>query len=99
MTERKGIEIDYCPKCRGVWLDRGELDKFVQQSERQSRDADGDVDRADSRLRSESNRFSEGHEPPRYPLPERGRRDDDDYRRYPPVKRKESFWGELFDFD
>jgi Zn-finger nucleic acid-binding protein len=33
MTERKSIEIDYCPKCRGVWLDRGELDKFVQQSE------------------------------------------------------------------
>ena len=33
MSERQGIEIDYCPKCRGVWLDRGELDKFIQQSE------------------------------------------------------------------
>ena len=29
MTERQGIEIDYCPQCRGVWLDRGELDKLV----------------------------------------------------------------------
>ena len=29
MTERQGIEIDYCPKCRGVWLDRGELDKLI----------------------------------------------------------------------
>ena len=29
---RKGIEIDYCPKCRGVWLDRGELDKIIEQS-------------------------------------------------------------------
>lgn len=29
MTDRKGVEIDYCPKCRGVWLDRGELDKLV----------------------------------------------------------------------
>jgi len=29
MTERKGIEIDYCPNCRGVWLDRGELDKLI----------------------------------------------------------------------
>jgi Zn-finger nucleic acid-binding protein len=29
MTERQGVEIDYCPKCRGVWLDRGELDKLV----------------------------------------------------------------------
>jgi Zn-finger nucleic acid-binding protein len=30
MTERQGVEIDYCPSCRGVWLDRGELDKLVQ---------------------------------------------------------------------
>ena len=29
MTERQGIEIDYCPNCRGVWLDRGELDKLI----------------------------------------------------------------------
>ena len=29
MTERKGVEIDYCPTCRGVWLDRGELDKII----------------------------------------------------------------------
>lgn len=28
MTERQGVEIDYCPQCRGNWLDRGELDKF-----------------------------------------------------------------------
>lgn len=32
MTERLGIEIDYCPKCRGVWLDRGELDKIIERS-------------------------------------------------------------------
>lgn len=31
MTERRGIEIDYCPKCRGVWLDRGELDKLIER--------------------------------------------------------------------
>ncbi|MEX2200278.1 MAG: zf-TFIIB domain-containing protein [Dongiaceae bacterium] len=31
-TERQGIEIDYCPKCRGLWLDRGELDKIVERS-------------------------------------------------------------------
>ena len=31
MTERQGIEIDYCPKCRGVWLDRGELDKLIDR--------------------------------------------------------------------
>lgn len=32
MTERQGIEIDYCPTCRGVWLDRGELDKLIERS-------------------------------------------------------------------
>jgi Zn-finger nucleic acid-binding protein len=32
MSERHGIEIDYCPKCRGVWLDRGELDKIIERS-------------------------------------------------------------------
>ena len=33
MSERSGIEIDYCPTCRGVWLDRGELDKIIERSE------------------------------------------------------------------
>lgn len=32
MTERSGVEIDYCPKCRGVWLDRGELDKLIERA-------------------------------------------------------------------
>lgn len=32
MSERNGIEIDYCPNCRGVWLDRGELDKIIDRS-------------------------------------------------------------------
>lgn len=32
MTERSGVEIDYCPKCRGVWLDRGELDKIIDSA-------------------------------------------------------------------
>jgi Zn-finger nucleic acid-binding protein len=32
MTERSGVEIDYCPQCRGVWLDRGELDKIIERA-------------------------------------------------------------------
>ena len=35
MSERQGIEIDYCPTCRGVWLDRGELDKIIERSSTQ----------------------------------------------------------------
>lgn len=33
MSERHGVEIDYCPQCRGVWLDRGELDKIIEQAD------------------------------------------------------------------
>ncbi len=35
MSERQGVEIDYCPQCRGVWLDRGELDKIIERSTRE----------------------------------------------------------------
>ena len=33
MSERNGVEIDYCPECRGVWLDRGELDKIIERAD------------------------------------------------------------------
>jgi Zn-finger nucleic acid-binding protein len=36
MADRQGVEIDYCPKCRGVWLDRGELDKIIERTGRPS---------------------------------------------------------------
>lgn len=38
MTERSGVEIDYCPECRGIWLDRGELDKIIDRSSQTDRD-------------------------------------------------------------
>lgn len=33
MSEKKGIEIDYCPECRGIWLDRGELEKLIEKED------------------------------------------------------------------
>jgi Zn-finger nucleic acid-binding protein len=39
MADRQGVEVDYCPNCRGVWLDRGELDKLVQLGARQQQDS------------------------------------------------------------
>ena len=39
MSERQGVEIDYCPQCRGVWLDRGELDKIVERAGAESQPA------------------------------------------------------------
>lgn len=32
MSEKNGVEIDYCPQCRGIWLDRGELDKIIEKA-------------------------------------------------------------------
>jgi Zn-finger nucleic acid-binding protein len=47
MTDRSGIEIDYCPDCRGVWLDRGELDKIIERSAQnvKSNDTDSNAER------------------------------------------------------
>ena len=48
MADRQGVEIDYCPQCRGVWLDRGELDKLLERSSQELRpryDDDDDDDR------------------------------------------------------
>ena len=42
MTERQGVEIDYCPKCRGVWLDKGELDKIIEKSQQDLRTQNSD---------------------------------------------------------
>ncbi|WP_317055079.1 zf-TFIIB domain-containing protein [Roseovarius rhodophyticola] len=50
ISDRSGVEIDYCPQCRGVWLDRGELDKIIERSgpepsrapRREARDWEGD---------------------------------------------------------
>lgn len=47
ISERQGIEIDYCPTCRGVWLDRGELDKIIERADRQIAERGrGEVSRA-----------------------------------------------------
>ena len=51
MSERQGVEIDYCPQCRGVWLDRGELDKIIERSDTYDRDRDDDRRRDHDRSR------------------------------------------------
>ena len=53
LSERQGIEIDYCPQCRGVWLDRGELDKLIDRGDGDDDDRDRrrDVDRRDDDYR------------------------------------------------
>lgn len=55
ITERQGVEIDYCPECRGVWLDRGELDKLIERAERSTgeRPRGGDPGRHERRERDD----------------------------------------------
>jgi uncharacterized protein len=71
ISDRQGIEIDYCPECRGVWLDRGELDKLIERSmafadppaaperrpSRQSDDHYDDRDRSRSGKKSKKSSF------------------------------------------
>ena len=87
MADRQGVEIDYCPMCRGVWLDRGELDKII---ERQAASTQapllrgepsytmGDRSRPSGRYRDDDD-------------------DDDEYRRRSGRQRR-GWLGELFDF-
>jgi Zn-finger nucleic acid-binding protein len=63
ITERSGVEIDYCPECRGVWLDRGELDKLITanaSSSQVSRDYHEDSDRHHEDSRHDDERRNEG---------------------------------------
>lgn len=57
MSEKKGIEIDYCPECRGIWLDRGELEKLIEkENEVISHDYDtSDYDKHDKNSKYEKN--------------------------------------------
>ncbi|QDW31212.1 hypothetical protein FFF93_016670 [Arthrobacter sp. KBS0702] len=96
MTERSGVEIDYCPQCRGVWLDRGELDKIIDRAADSYR-GPGPVAPAPAAAPTPP-----GHiPPPLYNLDPRrnDRRPDDrrfdDHRR---PKKKEGWLGDLFDF-
>lgn len=87
MSDRQGIEIDYCPKCRGVWLDRGELDKIIERSAAAAQPEAPPGRPEDDRRRDPYER--ERYERDRY---ERGYGE----RRY---RKRKSFLDELFDFD
>ncbi len=99
MADRSGVEIDYCPKCRGVWLDRGELDKIIDRAAGGAAPAPAPAAAAAPTrpaapapvYQREPERPRDPREPPRY------RDDDDDHYKYK-KKRRESFLGELFDF-
>jgi Zn-finger nucleic acid-binding protein len=98
MSDRQGIEIDYCPQCRGVWLDRGELDKIIDRS------ASPEAPPA-SRAQTQHQPPQQHHQQHQQPV----HRDERSYPQHDPrqgygrdgygYKKKKNFLGELFDFD
>lgn len=84
MTDRQGVEIDYCPKCRGVWLDRGELDKIIERS----------TEFYTAPESTKDHRYTDEEAKKFYP------KDDYDHHdpRYR-HKKKKGFLGDFFDFD
>lgn len=82
LSEKKGIEIDYCPKCRGIWLDRGELDKIIELSQpdtNNNREIPFDKSRGQYNDHDDDDKY---------------KYDSDKYSK----NRKKSFLGDLFDF-
>ena len=98
MSEKHGIEIDYCPECRGIWLDRGELDKIVQRAQKDLSDDDDDrssrrdYDRDDRKIkdrdydRNYDRSYDHGYD-----------RDYDRNYRQKPKKRKSAMLGDLLE--
>ena len=85
MSDRQGVEIDYCPQCRGVWLDRGELDKIIERS------AAADMP-SQPVPAPQAPAPQGGFAPQGYPMQHQGYGHG-----YPYKKRRKSFLEELFD--
>lgn len=91
MSERQGIEIDYCPQCRGVWLDRGELDKIIEKSA-----VIAPPPRVEGPASSYGNPPHAGHG-----YPNSGHEDHyrDEHGEYYKKRKRGGFLADLFDFD
>ncbi len=82
MADRQGVEIDYCPNCRGVWLDKGELDKIIERSTS-----------FHNAPQKEQDRYYEDEYKRQYPHGDRKQYDS-----YYQHKKKKGFLGDFFDF-
>lgn len=105
ISSREGVEIDFCPQCRGVWLDRGELDKVIERASAAMATAggrerqDAPPPRYEDERRYERDRYDDRDR--RYDDRDRGY-DDRDRRyddRHDKRRKKRSFLDDLFDFD
>ena len=87
ITERQGIEIDYCPRCRGVWLDRGELDKLIERA----------PDSYEAAPRRDRGEFASREAPYRRDRDDDDDDDDDRHRMHGGKRKKKGFLSEIFE--
>ncbi|AXK49730.1 hypothetical protein CRU87_03470 [Aliarcobacter trophiarum LMG 25534] len=87
MSERQGVEIDYCPSCRGVWLDRGELDKIIEKSSSYQTNQQSNF--AKNEDRDSYDKYNNNQQYNSY----------NNRQQAPYKKKKEGFLSEIFDFD
>ena len=88
MTDRQGVEIDYCPDCRGIWLDRGELDKIIEKSYTQTSQPQQTTQQPQYQHGGESNPFHNKHHDKHY---------DEHGVRSQGKQQKKSWLSDLFD--
>ena len=96
MADRQGIEIDYCPQCRGVWLDRGELDKIIERTSGGGAAASAAPASAASPVPPGVRRERDDDWDDDDDTPRSSERYEGDYR--PQKRKRKSLLGELFDF-
>ena len=89
MSERSGIEIDYCPECRGVWLDRGELDKIIDRSVSMEQPAAPGAPAPQTPRSQQYDRYDDDRRHQQHYTPQQ--------QGYYKRKKKESWLSELFD--
>ena len=88
MADRQGVEIDYCPKCRGVWLDRGELDKIIERSADYSPNTNTNI--------PPERHYDHDDDYYKKQYPQGGGYYNDPHYKH---KKKKGFLGDFFDFD
>lgn len=106
ISERQNVEIDYCPQCRGVWLDKGELDKLIERSlQQETPRVEMPLGDAPREYSAPAPQYQPPQQQPRYEPPRYEKRrdydddDDDDYRRGGKRRKKGGWLGEILDFD
>jgi hypothetical protein len=97
MSEKQGIEIDYCPKCRGIWLDRGELDKLIEKAARD--DGSDAPSRPAAPAQTQTQPYAQPYQQPHAHPHASGtyRPELDDSKAGYQYKRKKAWWTEIFD--